>query len=32
VTAFGRNVHLIAGGRDKGCDFSILKEAIPDER
>jgi UDP-N-acetylmuramoylalanine--D-glutamate ligase len=28
VTAFGRNVHLIAGGRDKGCDFSILKEAI----
>jgi UDP-N-acetylmuramoylalanine--D-glutamate ligase len=28
VTAFGRNVHLIAGGRDKGCDFSILREAI----
>ena len=28
VTAFGRNVHLIAGGRDKGCDFSILKDAI----
>ena len=28
VTAFARNVHLIAGGRDKGCDFSILREAI----
>ena len=28
VTAFGRNVHLIAGGRDKGCDFSIVKDAI----
>jgi UDP-N-acetylmuramoylalanine--D-glutamate ligase len=28
ITAFSRNVHLIAGGRDKGCDFSILKEAV----
>ncbi len=28
VTAFARNVHLIAGGRDKGCDFSIVKDAI----
>ena len=28
VTAFCRNVHLIAGGRDKGCDFSIVNEAI----
>jgi len=28
VTAFGRNVHLIAGGRDKGCDFSIVKDAL----
>jgi UDP-N-acetylmuramoylalanine--D-glutamate ligase len=28
MTAFGRNVHLIAGGRDKGCDFSIVDGAI----
>jgi UDP-N-acetylmuramoylalanine--D-glutamate ligase len=28
VTAFDRNVHLIAGGRDKGCDFSLVKEAV----
>jgi UDP-N-acetylmuramoylalanine--D-glutamate ligase len=28
VMAFGRNVHLIAGGRDKGCDFTIVKDAI----
>jgi UDP-N-acetylmuramoylalanine--D-glutamate ligase len=28
VTAFNKNVHLIAGGRDKGCDFSIVKSAI----
>jgi UDP-N-acetylmuramoylalanine--D-glutamate ligase len=28
VTSFARNVHLIAGGRDKRCDFSILREAI----
>jgi UDP-N-acetylmuramoylalanine--D-glutamate ligase len=28
LTAFGRNVHLIAGGRDKGCDFTIVNEAV----
>jgi UDP-N-acetylmuramoylalanine--D-glutamate ligase len=28
VTTFGRNVHLIAGGRDKGCDFSDITEAV----
>jgi len=28
VTAFKDNVHLIAGGRDKGCDFSIVKDAV----
>jgi UDP-N-acetylmuramoylalanine--D-glutamate ligase len=28
ISAFEHNVHLIAGGRDKGCDFSIVKEAI----
>jgi len=28
VTAFGRNVHLIAGGRDKGCDFSVVNESL----
>jgi UDP-N-acetylmuramoylalanine--D-glutamate ligase len=28
VSAFGHNVHLIAGGRDKGCDFSMVDEAI----
>jgi UDP-N-acetylmuramoylalanine--D-glutamate ligase len=28
LTAFGRNVHLIAGGRDKGCDFSIVNNAV----
>jgi len=28
VNAFGNNVHLIAGGRDKGCDFSIVRDAI----
>jgi UDP-N-acetylmuramoylalanine--D-glutamate ligase len=28
VTAFNNNVHLIAGGRDKGCDFSIVKNAL----
>lgn len=27
VSAF-RNVHLIAGGRDKGCDFSVVNDAI----
>jgi UDP-N-acetylmuramoylalanine--D-glutamate ligase len=28
VSAFGHNVHLIAGGRDKGCDFSAVNSAI----
>ena len=28
ITAFGRTVHLIAGGRDKGCDFTLLSDAI----
>jgi UDP-N-acetylmuramoylalanine--D-glutamate ligase len=28
VTSFRDNVHLIAGGRDKGCDFSIVESAI----
>jgi UDP-N-acetylmuramoylalanine--D-glutamate ligase len=28
VSAFAANVHLIAGGRDKGCDFSMAREAI----
>jgi UDP-N-acetylmuramoylalanine--D-glutamate ligase len=28
VTAFAAPVHLIAGGRDKGCDFSIVKPAL----
>ncbi|MDD5675694.1 MAG: UDP-N-acetylmuramoyl-L-alanine--D-glutamate ligase, partial [Chitinivibrionales bacterium] len=28
LSAFGANVHLIAGGRDKGCDFSIIREAV----
>ena len=28
ISAFGDNVFLIAGGRDKGCDFSIVKEPI----
>jgi UDP-N-acetylmuramoylalanine--D-glutamate ligase len=28
VTAFGNNVHLIAGGRDKGCDFSVVKNSL----
>ena len=30
VTAFGANVHLIAGGRDKGCDFSVVRDAVKD--
>jgi UDP-N-acetylmuramoylalanine--D-glutamate ligase len=28
VTAFKNNVHLIAGGRDKGCDFSVVTPAL----
>jgi len=28
VNAFGNNVHLIAGGRDKGCDFSVVRDSI----
>ncbi|HEX7510453.1 MAG TPA: cyanophycin synthetase, partial [Chitinivibrionales bacterium] len=28
VGAFEHNVHLIAGGRDKGCDFTVASDAI----
>lgn len=28
LDAFGANVHLIAGGRDKGCDFGGVTEAV----
>jgi UDP-N-acetylmuramoylalanine--D-glutamate ligase len=28
VTAFETKVHLIAGGRDKGCDFSVVTDAL----
>jgi UDP-N-acetylmuramoylalanine--D-glutamate ligase len=28
VSSFGRNVHLIAGGKDKGCDFSVAAGPI----
>ncbi|MBN1576732.1 MAG: UDP-N-acetylmuramoyl-L-alanine--D-glutamate ligase [Chitinispirillaceae bacterium] len=28
VRAFPGGVHLIAGGKDKGCDFSAVREAI----
>ncbi|MBN2188567.1 MAG: UDP-N-acetylmuramoyl-L-alanine--D-glutamate ligase [Chitinispirillaceae bacterium] len=28
VSAFKDNVHLIAGGRDKGCDFSVVTPAL----
>ena len=30
VTAFDSKNHLIAGGRDKGCDFSVIKDAVRD--
>jgi UDP-N-acetylmuramoylalanine--D-glutamate ligase len=29
VTAFEGNVHLIAGGRDKMCDFSVVTDVLP---
>ncbi|MFC1476357.1 UDP-N-acetylmuramoyl-L-alanine--D-glutamate ligase [Fibrobacterota bacterium] len=28
VKAFNSNVHLIAGGKDKGCDFSSIYESL----
>lgn len=28
VTSFSDNVHLIAGGKDKGCDFSVVTDAL----
>jgi UDP-N-acetylmuramoylalanine--D-glutamate ligase len=28
VSSFGQNVRLIAGGRDKGCDFSVARDPI----
>jgi UDP-N-acetylmuramoylalanine--D-glutamate ligase len=28
VTAFPGNVHLIAGGRDKGCDFTVVNDVL----
>lgn len=28
INAFHKNVHLIAGGRDKGCEFSIVNDSI----
>jgi UDP-N-acetylmuramoylalanine--D-glutamate ligase len=28
VTAFQNNVHLIAGGKDKGCDFTLVNDSI----
>lgn len=28
VEAFDKGVHLIAGGRDKGCDFSLLSDQM----
>jgi UDP-N-acetylmuramoylalanine--D-glutamate ligase len=28
VSAFNSKVHLIAGGKDKGCDFTVIKDAI----
>lgn len=29
IAAFGGNVHLIAGGRDKGCDFTVVRDVLP---
>lgn len=28
VNAFENNVHLIAGGKDKGCDYALVNDAI----
>ena len=28
INAFDANVHLIAGGRDKGCDFSSIYDSV----
>jgi UDP-N-acetylmuramoylalanine--D-glutamate ligase len=28
VNAFESNVHLIAGGKDKGCNFSLIRNSI----
>lgn len=28
VSAFSKGVHLIAGGKDKGCDFAAVKDTI----
>jgi len=28
VTAFDSKAHLIAGGKDKGCDFTVIKDAV----
>jgi UDP-N-acetylmuramoylalanine--D-glutamate ligase len=28
LEAFDHNVHLIAGGRDKGCDFAVVTDAV----
>jgi UDP-N-acetylmuramoylalanine--D-glutamate ligase len=28
VNAFSANVHLIAGGKDKGCDFTAIRDSI----
>ncbi len=31
VNAFQTNVHLIAGGKDKGCDFSEIRDSIKEK-
>jgi UDP-N-acetylmuramoylalanine--D-glutamate ligase len=28
ISSFSANVHLIAGGRDKGCDYAALRQTI----